>query len=94
MSHYQTTTVKRPCNHPLHLILTFITFGMWAPVWIVCAMTGRTETQRVHAPWAPQQLPPVVQGGPGYTQSTGYVSPERGHGVRAYQWNPYKGEWQ
>lgn len=88
MSHYQTTTVKRPCNHPLHLILTFITFGMWAPVWIICAMTGRTETQRVHAPWAPQQLPPVpVQH---------YQAPPVQHpaGVRAYQWNPYKGEWQ
>lgn len=39
-----TTTVKKPCNHVLHLILTLATFGLWSPVWILCAITGRKET--------------------------------------------------
>lgn len=37
-------THRRPCNHTLHLILTVLTFGMWAPVWLVAALMGRKET--------------------------------------------------
>lgn len=39
---YQAILVrgKRP-NHVLHLILTLITFFLWAPVWIVLAIVGR-----------------------------------------------------
>lgn len=39
-----TTTVKRPCNHPLHAVLTLMTCGLWAFVWIPAAMIGRRET--------------------------------------------------
>lgn len=37
-------THRKQCNHTLHLILTVLTFGMWAPVWLVAALMGRKET--------------------------------------------------
>lgn len=45
-----TAVVKKPCNHPLHLIITLFTCGMWAPFWIVAAMAGRKETVRTAYP--------------------------------------------
>jgi hypothetical protein len=29
-------------NHALHAVLTFFTCGMWLPVWILCAIFGRS----------------------------------------------------
>ena len=29
---------KRGVNHAFHLIMTLITFGLWIPVWILCAI--------------------------------------------------------
>lgn len=29
---------KRQCNHVLHLILTLLSCGLWAPVWVVDAI--------------------------------------------------------
>lgn len=53
---YQTTVIRKPCNHALHLVLTLFSFGMWAPVWIIVAMTGRKETLRTQVPYgAPQR---------------------------------------
>lgn len=54
---YQTTVIRKPCNHALHLVLTLFTFGMWLPVWIIAAMTGRKETQstQVQAGWGQPQ---------------------------------------
>lgn len=72
------TTVRRPCNHVLHLVLTLITLGLWAPVWIVVAIVGKRETVVTQYP---------VQGGPGWTERTGYVMPESGY------YNPYNGRW-
>jgi hypothetical protein len=72
------TTVRKPCSHGLHLFLTLITFGLWAPVWIVMAVVGRRETVVTQYP---------VQGGPGWSQQTGYVTPETGY------YNPYSGRW-
>lgn len=45
------TVQKRECNHTLHLILTLVSCGMWAPVWIVAAAMGRrTVTYGVYPP--------------------------------------------
>jgi hypothetical protein len=30
---------KKQINHPLHLFLTCITFGLWSPVWIYLSIT-------------------------------------------------------
>jgi hypothetical protein len=30
----------KPINHVLHLLLTLVTFGLWAIVWILLAITG------------------------------------------------------
>lgn len=93
------TTVRRPCNHALHLFLTLITLGLWAPVWIVVAIVGKRETvltehssyQGPYSYYDPHNAHRVtqypVQGGPGWTQQTGYVTPETGH------YNPYNGRW-
>lgn len=35
------TTTRTGANHPLHLICTLATCGLWSPVWIVCAIVGR-----------------------------------------------------
>lgn len=47
------TTTRRGANHPLHLILTLITCGMWAPVWIVVAAVGRRTTVTETGAYAP-----------------------------------------
>lgn len=46
---------RRSCNHPLHLILSVVTFGMWLPVWAVAAAVGRRETV-TYRPYPPQIL--------------------------------------
>lgn len=93
MSGYRTT-VRKPCNHVLHLILTLITLGLWAPVWIVVAIVGKRETVVTRYP---------TQGGPGWSQQTGYVTPETGHHLshpyppasqhRDGYYNPYTQTW-
>ena len=35
------------CNHVLHLILTIITFGLWAIVWLVLALSGGEKREIV-----------------------------------------------
>lgn len=32
---------RAPASHALHLILTIVTCGLWAPVWIVAGILGR-----------------------------------------------------
>ena len=34
-------------NHILHLILTIVTFGFWAIVWIILAITGGEKRQTI-----------------------------------------------
>lgn len=29
----------QPCNHVLHLLLTLITFGLWAPIWLIIGIS-------------------------------------------------------
>lgn len=77
-----TVKVKKPANHGLHLFLSIVTFGMWVPVWIICAMVGRTET---HVQ-GPQQIP-------WWTQQQALPAPPMGIPPQ-HEWNPYKGEWQ
>lgn len=56
---WQTTTIRRGANHPLHLILTLATCGLWALVWIPVAIAGRrTVITGVH----PLPYPPPVYG--------------------------------
>lgn len=51
-------TVRKPCNHGLHLFLTVITLGMWGIfVWPFVAIYGRRETVR-HQPASPVQRAP------------------------------------
>lgn len=63
------TTVKRPCNHPLHAVLSAVTCGMWLPVWAVAAALGRRETITHHP------VPPYPPPGP---PAFWYVDPETG----------------
>jgi len=37
----------KPVNHVLHLILTFITLGLWAIVWLILVITGGEKRQMV-----------------------------------------------
>lgn len=58
-------TVRKPCNHALHLVLSIFTFGMWLPVWAVMAVAGRKETVRFDGyPAAPFTGPPAVRRAP------------------------------
>jgi hypothetical protein len=41
-----------PVNHLLHLILTLITFGLWAPMWFLLFV--RNHDLRVAAYWRRQ----------------------------------------
>jgi len=47
-SHIQAVVVtgKRP-NHILHLILTILTLGVWAIVWIIIAIGGGEKRKTV-----------------------------------------------
>lgn len=78
------TVTRRSANHGLHLFLTIVTLGLWAPVWLIVAVVGRREvttvqtSQAVQQAWhqshnAHQVVPvPVVQN----------------------QWNPYTQRWE
>lgn len=35
------TKQRKKTNHLLHLVLTIITFGLWAPVWLVVHLSHR-----------------------------------------------------
>lgn len=55
------TTTRTGANHPLHLVLTLITCGMWAPFWMGAAIIGRRTTVRTQMPapyWPPNAAPP------------------------------------
>jgi hypothetical protein len=48
-SDYQAVMIKEgtKVNHILHLILTLITLGLWAIVWIILAVTHKREKREV-----------------------------------------------
>lgn len=78
------TTIRRPCNHGLHLFLTIITMGMWGIfVWPWVAIYGRRETVTY-----PGQYPPELVHGATYAVPAPYVvaAPEPNCV------NPYNGE--
>lgn len=59
-------TVRRPCNHALHAVLTFLTCGLWAMVWIPLAIAGRREhiTYQQPSRWENPPLSPVYENQP------------------------------
>ena len=47
-SDYQSITVQgKPVNHILHLILTLVTFGLWAIIWIILVLTGGEKRRTI-----------------------------------------------
>jgi hypothetical protein len=47
-SDFQAALVRgRRVNHVLHLILTLVTFGLWAIVWIIVAIAGGEKREVV-----------------------------------------------
>lgn len=78
-------TVRKPCNHGLHLFLTIITLGMWGVfVWPFAAVMGRKETVRFDGyPAAPLTgpYPPPVRRAP-------YALPQ----PQPNAMNPYNGQ--
>lgn len=77
-------TVRKPCNHTLHLILTLFTCGMWGIfVWPFAAMAGRRETVRFNGyPAAPMTGPYPPQAPPVPVQPPA-------NAVNPYNGNPY-----
>lgn len=85
-------TVRKPCNHGLHLFLTIITLGMWGIfVWPFVAIAGRKETVRFNghpaAPFTgpyPPQAPPANAVNP-YNGNLYY---DPGQGIRQVRYPP------
>lgn len=91
----KTAVIRHPANHPLHLFLSMITFGLWVPVWIVVAIIGRRETVtmpgQVPGPWAPrpQELYPAP-----YPPSWRAGDPNTMlYAGSCYRWNPWTNRW-
>lgn len=38
---------EKRCNHVLHLVLSFLTMGMWVPVWIIRALIINARNQKI-----------------------------------------------
>lgn len=69
-------THRRQCNHTLHMVLTFLTFGMWLPVWMIVAAVGRKETVTYPGAYPPA----LVHGGatPAHVPQPNTVNPYNG----------------
>jgi hypothetical protein len=37
---FEAVVTRSVPNHMLHAILTFVSFGLWAPVWVIVAIQG------------------------------------------------------
>lgn len=58
------TTTRRGANHGLHVVLTFMTCGLWAITgWPIAAAMGRKTTVTVAAPQATPWRPAPAPGG-------------------------------
>jgi hypothetical protein len=59
---YQVSKTPVPTNHVLHLILTLVSCGLWAPVWLLVAIinanTDRTTTTQTYGV---QPVQPIAQ---------------------------------
>lgn len=84
------TVIRRPANHPMHLILSAFTCGLWLPVWAVCAIVGRRETVTVPDPQYFNVTAQHVSTPPPWTSGSVYVT----HAGRRWHWNPWKLEWE
>lgn len=40
--------LKTPTNHILHFILSFLSLGLWTPIWILAALGGSLSPWRCH----------------------------------------------
>ena len=45
-------------NHALHALLTFLSCGLWLPVWILCAIFGRSSRRTVAVAGPGAAVPP------------------------------------
>ena len=72
---YQTTYVPKQTNHLLHLLLTFATCGMWAPVWftmvIINAVAKDKHTTVTTGAQMPAQAPDAYRLPPPYPPALG-----------------------
>lgn len=46
MSYIAPNHPPKPTNHVFHLIMTLVTCGLWAPVWIVVALSHKSGAGR------------------------------------------------
>ncbi|WP_213001950.1 hypothetical protein [Winogradskya consettensis] len=73
---YQQSYMPKKTNHVLHLLLTLVTCGFWAPVWLILAIvnanskgvvtTYTTGQPPLAAPYPPQQYAPQPYPSPQY----------------------------
>lgn len=38
---------KKKTNHALHIVLLFVTCGMWFPIYVICGMRNAAHNQRI-----------------------------------------------
>ncbi|GAA2467985.1 hypothetical protein Ahu01nite_003250 [Winogradskya humida] len=91
---YQQSYMPKKTNHVLHLLLTLVTCGFWAPVWLILAIVNANSKDVVTtyttgqppfaAPYPPQQYAPQPYPSPQY-QSQPYQS-------QPYQSQPYQSQ--
>jgi hypothetical protein len=70
---YQVSKTPVPTNHVLHLILTLVSCGLWAPVWLVLAIiNANTDRTTVTQTYGVQPVMPL-QPSPTPAPATGPV---------------------
>lgn len=83
-------TVKKPCNHGLHLFLTIVTFGLWGIfVWPFAAMVGRKTTVRHQGPLSAGQLPQQLVPLPPAQRAPYQLPMPQPNAVNPYTGTPY-----
>ena len=78
-----TVIAGKTTDHAVHLILTIITCGMWAPVWALFAILGAFKKTRVVSAMGVNPVPV-------YGNNQGDVISPDGH----YVWNAQAQEWR
>lgn len=90
------TVHRRSANHGLHLFLTIVTFGLWAPVWLAMAMIGRREVTTVSDTRAVQQAWDYYH--LQHLRGNAVPAPVQTHNAHRvqmdHQWNPYTQRWE
>jgi hypothetical protein len=74
---YQVSKAPVQTNHVLHLILTLVTCGFWAPVWLIMAIINanmdKTTTTQTYGVQPVQQIQPYPAPIAASPYRTGYV---------------------